>query len=87
MTIIINKKTFTRQQCLLSLITKTNGKNTTDAFSMGSFNLFLRLLAMKTTHCHSRFNEFSAGIPVISNAEIFSLLLLHVLACSIMHKL
>ena len=32
-------------------------------------------------------NEFSAGIPVISNAEIFSLLLLHVLACSIMHKL
>ena len=26
--------------------------------------------------------EFSAGIPVISNAEIFSLLLLHVLACS-----
>ena len=27
-------------------------------------------------------NEFSAGIPVISNAEIFSLLLLHVLACS-----
>ena len=27
-------------------------------------------------------HEFSAGIPVISNAEIFLLLLLHVLACS-----
>ena len=27
-------------------------------------------------------NEFSAGIPVISNAEILSLLLLHVFACS-----
>ena len=27
-------------------------------------------------------NEFSAGIPEISNAEIFSLLLFHVLACS-----
>ena len=28
-----------------------------------------------------KFNEFSAGIPVISNARILSLLLLHVLAC------
>ena len=35
-----------------------------------------RTLSEITTH------EFSAGIPVISNAEIFSLLLLHVLACS-----
>ena len=26
-------------------------------------------------------DEFSAGIPVISNARILSLLLLHVLAC------
>ena len=32
--------------------------------------------------CAYTLNEFSAGIPVISNAEIFSLLLLHVLACS-----
>ena len=31
---------------------------------------------------YPRKNEFSAGIPVISNAEIFSLLLLHVLANS-----
>ena len=35
-----------------------------------------RLREISATH------EFSAGIPVITNAEIFSLLLLHVLACS-----
>ena len=44
--------------------------------------LLFALKLISSPYCSlSRVYEFSAGIPVISNARIFSLVLLHVLAC------
>ena len=41
-----------------------------------------KITYVRLSEANYNINEFSAGIPVISNAQILSLLLLHVLACS-----
>ena len=58
-------------------------KKQTSLKSIHGHKKFARKLSKQNTALNRKLQyEFSAGIPVISNAEILSLLLLHVLACS-----